>query len=231
MSGFDLNTNAYERQHQHVFRAIVIGLVLVAIAILLYILWRDVQDSKVVLQSSQGVLRSVTEEPPTYFENGYFRFTAPSGWEEVPHDRARNNRYIAYYFRGGTQEDTGRSLEVYVDALPPGLSFNRVVLVTTHDDPSTLRYVKISSTCYDYLPQGPVDIREETAVTWEETTFMCNPSEARNVIGAIIYHDGQGVNLTGVGGGTHHYLLVYTDHTSQPQNSFFIEIINSFQAL
>jgi hypothetical protein len=139
--------------------------------------------------------------------------------------------YQAFYYSGSTVEDTARWLEVFVNAQPTDLSFNRAVLVTTFDDPSMLRYVKTSNDCKQYLPAGTGEIHQATEVAWENTKFMCNANDMRNILGTVSSGDGHGLYLTTPQGKTNKFLLVYTDHTSRPSDSYFIDIINSFQAL
>lgn len=229
MSEYDYHVNKYERSHKRQIRTVFIVIALLAVIAGLYLLYRDINDSRVVLQNTRGVLSVVEDTPMRTFENQYFKFVAPEVWQEQRHPQSGS--YKAYSYNGSTVKDTARQLEVFVDEQPPGLSFNRAVLVTTFDDPSIMRYVKTSNDCLRYLPDGISNIHEATAVSWENTTFYCNPNDMRNILGTVSSGDGHGILLTNLQGQTRKFLLVYTDHTSRPDDVYFIDIINSFQAL
>lgn len=184
---------------------------------------------QVISQTDGTVLgRQEASETQTRFEEDSFSFSAPDGWIQVePEKNVSSNHYM---YRGDGAHISARSIEVYVGKLPANVHFNRLMLVQD-DGARGIKPIKESEDCYLYANENGRAgdyIHSPTDVKWENITFTCHPSHNLNYVGIGTIDGGQGFAV-GDEGLQQSFYIVYTDHTIQPDNTIFKDILKSFK--
>jgi len=157
-----------------------------------------------------------------------FTFALLNSWKAVDLPKMQ---YNLYSWRGTTKDDTSRSIDVYVDALPAALPVNRLLPLQSNGDRLTILNT-VSDNCASFTGTATQASRPDTLpAKWSGVNFSCDLANyMRNVVGTGSADGVNIVNLTG-SSGKHQFFFVYTDNSSNPDYSIFTDALQSFRAL
>jgi hypothetical protein len=216
-------------QIKHHYRLyIIIGVVLLGLIVVgVMIALQDLQSNTVLNQSKAHSQYYSANNPSTQtIKEHDFSFTLPSNW----HSATNVNPVGEVYSWQGTGDDSTRRIDVYIDRLPQGMAFNRLLPVEINGD--QLEVIgSVSDNCTTFTTPTAQSAQNGTiAAKWDGVNFLCDTANyERDVVG--IGAATNPITLTGLTSGAHNVLLVYTDNNYTPDYSFFTSIVESFHLL
>jgi len=160
-------------------------------------------------------------------EKENYSLEIPTNWVEVnpPEVIVKGQRYFPVRYQGTTGKNIGRILEIYEGQIPALLPINKVLRVSVTGN--SITPIEISPQCSTFT-----DLSEPDGLVvpgrWSDIEFACRAEGVSNIVGALSGDQSQGIVLTHQGR-SERYLLVYTDHGSEQDNSIFFDILRSFK--
>lgn len=157
-----------------------------------------------------------------------FTFALLNTWKAVD---VPKTQYNLYSWRGTTQDDTARLIDVYVDVLPLAMPVNRLLPLQGNEDRLNILNT-VSDNCASFTGTATQASRPGTVLAkWSGVNFSCDLANyMRNVVGTGSADGLNRVDLTG-SSGSHQYFFVFTDNSSSPDYSIFTDTLQSFRAL
>lgn len=178
---------------------------------------------------SEAIVRHVgVATPPTKTINtSIFSMSIPKSWHVV------TPSYIPaaqYAWRGVGQEDSARSLELYVDNIPAAMAVNKLLPLRANGNRIVVGDT-ISDNCTSFTDSAKADKRTgKMLAKWSEVNFYCDTSNyTRNVIGTGSPGLINSVSLDGPAAGVHNFFFIYTDNSAEPDYTIFTNILSSFR--
>jgi len=181
------------------------------------------------LGTSEGVVRRVEVAiPPTKeVSSRIFSMTVPKSWQTT---KSQFIPAAQYAWRGVGKEESTRSLEIYMDAIPSNMAVNRLLplrasgnRVVVGDD--------LSDNCVNFTDAKQADRQTgKILAKWSGVSFYCDTANSlRNLAGTGTPEAINSVQLKGGTTGVHHFFFVYTDHSAEPDYTVFTDVLNSFR--
>jgi hypothetical protein len=147
--------------------------------------------------------------PTRHFQEATFAFDAPKDWKL---ERALHSPFTQYTYHATKKHASNRTLNIYVDYVPPDMTLNRIIPLKANGKKLTLG--PTSPDCKSLKPGA-----NQTA-TWHHVSFPCDTTSVnRNALGT------NAVQLAG-----HRYFFLYIDHNIHPKDRIFTGILQSFRA-
>lgn len=215
--------------HSHKIAAAMLFLLICGVVFGIVWLYRQLQPETTVSQSQpQTTTVSVPVTPTKTVKGDGFTIRVPKAWKS----EEQNVIYNVFAWRGASKEDATRLIQVYVDNFPAKQAFNRLQPVKADADGLVLAG-DVSENCVNFTDRKNTNKQTGAApAKWSGIDFFCDMgNSARNVIGTGSSDGINFVQVTGESGKTHRFLLAYTDHSAEPDNNVFTDIIDSFRAL
>lgn len=215
------------RKDHRRFTPLSVFIVVVGTAAVLFgaFVWYNSRDSAVTVDNSRNKPINSTIEPADadykLVEEVEFTMKLPPEWREDDRRFDENFQYITYV--ADDEKTTGREMTVYIGEQHELDPVTKIVPVTT--GANSLSPAKISPQCSSFTNFEDKQAVQETA-RWEGVSFPCSPNEITNYIGVGVPDEGYGFELRG-----QKFYIRYTDHSARMDNSVFLNILRSFQAV
>jgi hypothetical protein len=181
------------------------------------------------LSDSQGVVRHVDIAKPLTKEvsNSIFSMDILKNWHT---QKSQLIPQAQYSWRGTGKEESSRSLEVYVDAIPTTMAVNKLLPLRSAGNRVVVGD-NISDNCINFTDSTKADKKTgKVAAKWSGVNFYCDTGNyTRNVIGTGSPDAINSVRLVGKAAGSHQFFFVYTDHSAEPDYTILTDLLNSFR--
>jgi len=213
-----------EAEHHYV-RRFFITLLVLALAAMLVGWFFISRDSKTHITNTEPVTYSVGDKGNRlkHFNEGLFTFDLPSDWKKL-------RSGAVYSYQSTKKYYDSRGLNIYVDEIPTALAVNRLLPVQVLDgrlDPDVT-----SENCSEFTSSGDKAgaARANVMAKWREVKFMCDlVNYNRNVTGTGSTAGVNTIVLSGSDGAQHKFFFTYTDHSSNPDYTIFVDMLKSFR--
>jgi hypothetical protein len=182
-----------------------------------------------VLQQSTAEVHTVklSDTKEKTFEKPEFHISLPDDWKAA---NSLDTIHRPYSWRGTSQADRTRSLDIYVDDIPKDMAVNRLLPVQADGNSVTIVNT-VSDNCAGFT--SPISTTAATGsalARWSGVEFICDmANKTRDVTGTSSSTGVNSVTLKG-GQGTHRYFFVYTDNSGQSDYSIFTRALASFRS-
>ena len=155
----------------------------------------------------------------------YFEMSLKGDWEKY---EVYPNEVGVYRYRALGNEH-GRVVEVFVDSLPKPneLYMTHLLPVSILPGSNRVQTDQLSDLCRKFAPIEPVQTVGVVKARWKNIEFDCDVHRYRNIVGTST-NDGYNLKMLGKNWKTH-FFFRYTDHGTQPTNSIFIDILETFK--
>ncbi len=217
-------------RHHHKTQIVVavlsIGLLVVA---LIFIAIKMLQPTTYLGQGPTTVTHvSIPKAKTKPVTASVFQVQLPEDWQQF----ATHEPYSPLTWRGTTQDDSARQLQIYVDNVPTDLGVNRMLPVRA-DGSGVVATDSVSDNCVNFTDKNTANPATGLApARWSGLSFLCDTANyERNLVGTT---SPDGINSVTVGGptkGTHKFFFVYTDHSAQADYTVLTDILASFKVL
>lgn len=207
----------------------ILGLVIVAAVVAGVLVARHYVAQDTVLTQSEPMTRhiSVDNDKVQRVEKDVFIVDLPAGWRAATNP---GTPYTVYSWQGAKGEAAARRIDIYIDKLPVDLAVNRLLPVQVDEKRITL-LGPVSDNCASFTDNDAHAKGEASvAAKWYGVNFKCDVANyLRNVVATGSTEGINRLTLTGEANGAHEVLLVYTDHSSNPDYTIFTNIVESFR--
>ncbi len=230
---------AYNRRHRtprgrFLLTTLEIIVVLGAVGIGLFV-WLQHQKPKVktVSGASISIPQTITKPAVLHISEPSFTMQLPADWKQATSVDNPTQHYVTW--QGTGNDDTDRSLTIYIDIIPTTTPVNRELPLTAQNN--QLSYGQISDNCSGFTPGGTQDVAQAEKLApapsvWQGVNFICNlPRVVDNQTGS---GSSAGINTVVVNGpkaGSHKYFFLYTDRNIHPDDTILYNAIQSFRAV
>lgn len=181
------------------------------------------------LSESEGVVRHIdVATPPTkQINTRIFFMSIPRTWRAVTPSFIPAAQYA---WRGVGQEDSTRSLELYVDSIPADMAVNKLLPLRANGNRVVVGD-NISDNCTSFTDSAKADkMTGKILAKWSEVNFYCDTANySRNIIGTGSPGSINSVRLDGQATGGHRFFFVYTDNSAEPDYTIFTNMLSSFR--
>lgn len=161
------------------------------------------------------------------FNQDMFSVTLPSDWVLKGHNEVPNN---IYSYQATKKNADNRWLEIYVDRVPTGVAFNRLLPVIIENNKIVVTG-SVSENCIEFTgPQGNPRGAGVAALPakWQGVDFLCDMSNyTRNVVGVGTIASKHNVILSGPTAGQHTFYFKYIDHNISPDYQILEKALES----
>jgi cytoskeletal protein RodZ len=173
---------------------------------------------------------SQTKAPKkNHIDEKYFSIDLPKDWKMA---LAQTSPFIQYSFHATAKHASARTLNIFVDYVPPNLGLNTLQIIKADGNKITLG--PRSPDCGNLLKQTPKSANTSTKLTtatWHGLHFLCNPAPFSRAIGTGSKASGsQKTYFVGQKTGRHSFYFLYIDDTIHPKPGLFSKILHSFRA-
>lgn len=215
--------------HSHKIAAGLLFLIISAALVGIIWLIMYLRPENTVSQAQPYTSHVTIAKPTTKKVSGEgFTLYVPATWQPAKNE---NTPYKIFAWRGVGKIDSPRLIQVYVNTIPSELAFNRLLPVKADDSGLSITG-DISENCVNFTDKKGQDrLTGAAPAKWAGINFLCDMSKSlRNVVG-IGSNDGMNyVQVKGDSRTVYKFLLVYTDHSDNPEFNTFTDIINTFKA-
>ena len=216
----------YRRHKSHIIR-FLLGII-VMVTVVAAIAWFFRGTNSVVNPAPVTRTVSSNEGATKSFDEGIFTFSLPADWIVESHDTQQ------YTLRSTKKYYDNRTLNIYLDTIPPNFALNRLLPVQVQGN--TIQPGTVSDDCRSFTG-GSISGAQQaqslpnTPAKWQGISFLCDLSNYnRNAVGTGSVGSALNtITLSGPTSGKHSFLLVYTDHNVNPDYNIFYEMLQSFR--
>ncbi len=218
------NYSKQKRRKRRLIKATLILCLLIMVA--LSFVLKDVFKEAEIESRDSGEVRSIQKSDGYLsFEEDKFTLSLPPDWQR---DDSSNKSYIKY--KSGQQTKSARTLEIYINNVPVNYDTTRAVKIDVVD--GRILSGLISERCHNFTKPkegfGDDIISPSLPAIWQGASFNCNFSKSINRVSTVNSQTGFSTNIAGPTSSAS-YLFAYTDHTSRPDLTIFINILTSFE--
>jgi len=224
----------YRLGHRKTHHYVIGGGLLIIVASLAVtgaILSGKIFQAHTVLRQSPPITHTVLGDTTQtqQVSKGPFIFDIPADWHEVEAPRVP---YAVYSWAGTTKLSAAQRLDIYIDNVPLDMAVNRLQPVQANGDHLDI-VGPTSDNCTSFTTRVPTSVNTGYAPSkWNGVNFLCDMANyERDVVATGSAGPINATTLVGSTSGSHHVLLVYTDHNLSPDFITFVSIIKSFHLI
>lgn len=211
-----------KRKHRLMISFLVFLLLVVACGIIIFIWYVTRAGSD---DQPQSDIRSNSFNPLKTFDTPYFSFETDKSWSFISKESSNDT----FVYRSSRNNVVMRDMTVFVNTLPPNLLLTYVLPVEADGN----RFIpgNVSDHCKEYLKDrikpgdnNPIDADVASV------RIKCQVDGTSATVGTGLKNGSYQVSLSGKGGRTNKYYLLYHDLQYTPNLDTFTTIVRSFQA-
>lgn len=230
---YRLGRRSKKKAKKHVWFGILIVLI-VPLLVGALVLVKLLQEDDPAPTTPQAITREYASQDASVskvFDQDTFKITLPSDWRLKDHT---TTQYNLYSFEATLKTADARSLEIFVDRLPPERAFNRMLPVSI-DSNKLIVTGSVSENCTAFTgSQGPGQVPaagvDKLPAKWQGVQFFCDMANySRNNIGVGSVGSRQRLTLAGPTTGQHVFFFVYIDHSANPDYQILESALSSLE--
>jgi hypothetical protein len=179
------------------------------------------------ITASTASVSSVQSATITVFRTPYFQFQADKSWREVSVSDSGPDKFVYRSYNGLLVQhelivEVNRDRPVILD----NTQTTRVLPVVITEDHVLSTLGEISPHCQTLVPKND---RAQQFVSYENTSFPCNPDGLGFVVVVATKDSGTVIRNAASDGSIRSYQITYRDSTSTPTGRPLASIVNTFQ--
>jgi hypothetical protein len=204
---------------------LIVPLICIAAVVIAVVIHSLHSDTKIGTVPPPVVSSVATPSSQTVeFNEPDFTIFLPSDWELLS---VKTSPIMIYHFTSTGAANTGRLLDIYLDAKPTMFGVNRMLPVQASGNRLEL-LGEVSNNCTTFTQKSSSQPITYTAATWDNVGFLCDLGNyERDVVGTSSPEGPNKVTLTGTTTGNHSFFFAFTDNTPSPQYSIFTEALKT----
>ncbi len=210
---------------------VVILFVLLALgAVVAYTVITFLNEPDEQITTTQAITREYAPpkgEETRNFNQDTFTVTLPSDWVFKGNNEAP---YNIYSYQATKKNADNRWLEVYVDRVPTGVAFNKILPVIIESNKIVVTG-SVSENCVEFTgPKGNPAAAgvDKLAAKWQGVDFLCDMGNyTRNVVGVGTTATSHNLILASPSS-KHTFYFKYIDHNSNPDYQILENALESF---